>query len=337
MREAAVRTEASAGKVTKGSAAWTGGDGIDSYRRAERAFWDFYGLAPMERFLDMETPRVRIRVQEVGSGEPIVFIHGTAGASPVWAPLIRELADFRCILIDRPGWAMSSMLDYPRKKYADVVNAVLVGVLNGLGIDRTHAVGASIGDIWALRLAESQPARIEKIVLLGGGPLFSDIGVPGIVRAIASPMGALMVRLPSKPARVRSILRANGDGPSLDAGRLDEFIKWRVALERNTKSMRNERAMVRSIVNWRDASYRPGLMFADEDLGAIQQPVLMVYGTADPVGSVDTWRRFAGLLPGGQLRLVDGAGHLPWFHDPAGVANDVRRWLRGGAPNATSG
>ena len=53
----------------------------------------------------------------------------------------------------------------------------------------------------------------------------------------------------------------------------------------------------------------------------------MVYGTADPVGSVELWKRVADLLPRGELQLVDGAGHSPWLDDPDTVADHVARFL----------
>jgi pimeloyl-ACP methyl ester carboxylesterase len=76
-------------------------------------------------------------------------------------------------------------------------------------------------------------------------------------------------------------------------------------------------------------SYRPGLTFEDAELAAIRQPTLHVYGTADPVGSTDIWRRVADLLPRGELRLVEGAGHMPWFDDPGHVAAQVSSFLAG--------
>jgi pimeloyl-ACP methyl ester carboxylesterase len=155
----------------------------------------------------------------------------------------------------------------------------------------------------------------------------ADSGTPRIIRLIASPIGAIMVRLPPKPGTVRAFLRQAGHGASLDAGRIpDEYIRWRIAFDRETGSMRNERDMVRAIVSWRNG-LRPELTFDDTELAAIQQPTLLVYGTADPVGTVEIWRRVVGLLPGGDLRLVDGAGHMPWLDDPSGVASYVSRFL----------
>jgi pimeloyl-ACP methyl ester carboxylesterase len=154
----------------------------------------------------------------------------------------------------------------------------------------------------------------------------SEVGVPSIIRLLASPAGAVMIRLPDKPARVHSILRQSGHGPSLDDGRIPvEFIEWRLAVGRDTESMRHERAMVRAIV--RGNSYRPGLTFEDAELASIRNATLHVFGTADPVGSVDVWERVAGVLPHGELRLVEGAGHMPWFDDSTRVAEEVRDFL----------
>jgi pimeloyl-ACP methyl ester carboxylesterase len=117
-------------------------------------------------------------------------------------------------------------------------------------------------------------------------------------------------------------------GVSLDAGRIpDEFVQWRGALTRDTDSMWNERGMVRAIVSWR--GWRPGLTFEDTELAGIQQPTLYVYGTADPVGTVDLVKRAVNLLPRAELYLVDDGGHLPWFDNPSLVGSHVSHFLAG--------
>ncbi|HET9007697.1 MAG TPA: hypothetical protein VFQ04_13350, partial [Actinomycetes bacterium] len=80
----------------------------ERYRRAERAFWRSYGLAPAERFVEVGSPPVRLRVQELGSGPPVLFVHGTGGPGAYFAPLLRELQGLRCLVLDRPGWGLSA-------------------------------------------------------------------------------------------------------------------------------------------------------------------------------------------------------------------------------------
>ena len=58
------------------------GDRAERYRRAERAFWGHHGLAPVERFVQVSAPAARLRVQEAGSGPPVLFVHGTGGPAP---------------------------------------------------------------------------------------------------------------------------------------------------------------------------------------------------------------------------------------------------------------
>jgi 2-hydroxy-6-oxonona-2,4-dienedioate hydrolase len=212
--------------------------------------------------------------------------------------------------------------EFSGRDYGELVAQVLRGALDALELEWAHVVGGSIGNVWALRLATQHPSRVRRVVLLGAGPIVSEARVPRIIRLIASPAGALMVRMPGSRPRLRSILRQSGHGPSLDDGRIpDEFVDWRVSVETETDSMRHERDMVCAIV--RGKSYRPGLTFDDAELAAIRQPTLHVHGTSDvTVGSAESWQRVADALPHGELRLVEGAGHMPWFDDPTRVAEE---------------
>jgi pimeloyl-ACP methyl ester carboxylesterase len=91
---------------------------------------------------------------------------------------------------------------------------------------------------------------------------------------------------------VQKILRGLGHDASVDDGRMDAYVAWRVAFERETDSMQHERDMVRAV--FRGRSVRPGLTFDDRELEAIEQPTLAVLGTEDPYGTVDTWERVVG-------------------------------------------
>jgi pimeloyl-ACP methyl ester carboxylesterase len=298
----------------------------ERYRRAETALWEHHGLRPTTRIIQLDQPRVRLRIQEVGSGTPVLLVHGTVGAGS-WPSLIEAMGTgYHFIVLDRPGWAGSETLDFSAHRYRKVAADILRGVLDALAIERAVVIGGSIGDVWALSLAQLHPARVEKVILLGAGPMVAEARRPSFIRLLASPIGALIVRLPVNADRGRSILRDSGHGPSLDAGRIpDAFIDWRVSVSNDTAAMRHERDMVRSIV--RGDGWTPGFLFDDADLGAIETPTLMVYGTADAVGGVETWRRVVGAMPRARLEVIDGAGHMPWFDEPQRVAGLVEGFL----------
>ena len=296
----------------------------ERYREAERRLWQAYDLEPSERSVDLGEPALRLRVIEVGSGRPVLFIPGTGGTGPYWAPLIRELSGVRCLLLDRPGWGLSSPIDYSSGDFGSLVATTLVKLLDALELDSVDMVGASIGGLWALHLAHRHPSRVGRVIVLGGMP-HSEIGVPRFIKLLSSPVGAIMVRVPMSRKMLESQLRAVGHGPGVAAGRMNDFISWRLAFSRDTPSMRHERAMARAL-RLGDA-WRPGFTMEPADLADVSQPVRMIFGSADPTGTADLWRRFADQLPNGELVLVPDAGHQAWWDEPAEVGAQVQDFL----------
>jgi pimeloyl-ACP methyl ester carboxylesterase len=302
--------------------------GIDRYRQAEEALWRHYGLEPRERFVELANPRCRLRVVEVGSGNPIVFLPGTMVTGPAWGALVRELAGYRCLLVDRPGEGLSEPIAFPAGRYAETVSAVARGLFDALELERAVVVGQSIGTVWALRAALAMPSRVDRVVLIAGGLVVDELEAPGFIKLLASPVGAIIVRLPFSPDRARGIMRDSGHARSLDAARIpDELVDWLVAFQRDTSSMRAERVMVRTLVG--RGGWRPGLTLSESDFQSVTPALSWIVGSDDPTGSVELWTRTAARMPNAEVQVIDGAGHLPWLDDPSRVAEVIRQFLAG--------
>ena len=95
------------------------------------------------------------------------------------------------------------------------------------------------------------------------------------------------------------------------------FVDWRLAMTRESDWRRHERDMVGCVLD--RGGFLPGIVLADTEVAG-SQPTLMVYGTADPGGSVDIWRRFVGRMPRAELELIDGGGTWCGTTTPAGSA-----------------
>lgn len=238
----------------------------ERYRHAERRFWGHYGLAPVERFVEVGSPPVRLRVQELGSGEPVLFVNGTGSPGAYFAPLLRGLHRFRCLVLDRPGWGLSAPVDYSAASYRTLTAELL------------------------------------------RAPLTSETGVPRFIRLLRSPLGRIITRVPENRRMLGKQLAALGHTAGSGPGQIPEaFVDWHLAMSRETDWARHEREMVRRVVGRR--GYVADLVLTDDEIASIEQPTLLVYGTADPIGSLDvcdgspaasrgaSWRSWTEVVP----------------------------------------
>lgn len=299
------------------------------FRKAERAVWDRFGISAAEEYVDVGDG-VRLRVHTVGDGDPILFVHGSGGSGVYWAPLVAELAaNYRCVLVDRPGWTRSSPVDYSEPDFATVAVRLLDGLRTALDLDLVHLVGGSIGEMFALRYAIRRPAGVQSLVLLGSGPNVEEVTPPTPIRLLRSPFGRIMARLPQRAPMIRQQLKGLGHSASLEEGRqLDGLVRMYEATSRYTDAMHHERSLVRAVLNaggWED-----GFPLDQDDLAKIPAPTLMVLGSQDPIGSTELWQRFVDALPDARLEIIPDGGHLPWWDDPVGVADMVRAHLGAG-------
>ena len=113
-----------------------------------------------------------LRVEEVGVGA------GTVVFSPaLWtnrelfdAPFAALSADYRCIRYDHRGQGDSGLGAHQPSRHLLGTEGLYddaVALLDQLGIDTCHWVGASIGGFVGIRLATRHPDRVRSLVLIG--------------------------------------------------------------------------------------------------------------------------------------------------------------------------
>src|SRR5215472_13010447 len=108
---------------------------------------------------------VTLHAEEAGQGEPLVFIHEFAGDHRSWEPQVRFFsASYRCVTYAARGYPPSQVPADPRAYSQARAVADAIAVLDGLGIDRAHAVGLSMGGFTALHLAMYHADRLSSAV-----------------------------------------------------------------------------------------------------------------------------------------------------------------------------
>lgn len=308
--------------------------GVDeaAYRRAERRLWDSLGVVPSEHRVRLDRLGCDVRIQEVGAGVPVLFVHGGTTAGSSWAGLAAALAGWRCLLVDRPGTGLSEPLArVPRDAGAMQAfgDALLPALLDALRLERVAVVATSLGGYLAFRGALAAPERIGRLVELGWTPAAGSDGVPAFMRLGSVPLlGRLMGAVPASDASVRRMFRQIGLRGALDAGRVaPEAIASYAALLNHTPTMRNELALGRAVVSPL-RGLNPRLALTSGEQATLTMPVLVAWGDGDPFGSLEVARQFANGFPDGRLVEIPGAGHAPWMDDPEGTAAIVDAFLR---------
>ncbi len=232
-------------------------------------------------------------------GEPIVLLEGMGGDIPGWRRNIPRLArELRVVAYDLRGNGRSEGPDGPTRMATYVEDTV--ALLDHLGIDRAHVYGQSFGGMVAQELALAHPARVRTLILAAthcGGPRAAR----GDARAPkAEPWRSLYA--PSFPDR----------HPEHVAEDL------RVAATQR-RDPRGERRQWEAMQGFDAFDRLPGIV----------APTLVLHGTEDQVIPVENARILAARIPGAELVLLVGAGHL--YHSEraeeadAAVLDFVRR------------
>lgn len=303
----------------------------EAYREAERALWQHHGVEEVdERFLELGEGLPRVRVQLVGEGPPVLFVHGGPNAGSTWASVVAQLGERRCILLDRPGCGLSEPLDYDRAPLEELACAVLEGVLDALELQTVHLVGSSFGGSWVLWFAKNHPERVRSVVQMSCPAFLTDMdmGAAMFLRLLGTPLlGAAIARLPSNAFSVNQTFKAMGHGASLSTGRIPRaFLDWSAALLNHTEVMLNDRQAVQKGMSfW---AVRPEAVIRDEDVATIPHDTHWFWGADDPFGTVQTAERMVSLMKGGSMEVVEQAGHLPWLDAPERAARAVLEHCR---------
>jgi pimeloyl-ACP methyl ester carboxylesterase len=113
---------------------------------------------------------VNLYYEESGAGTPIVFLHEFAGDYRSWEPQMRFFARrYRCVTLSYRGYAPSDVPKDPDAYSQDIIVDDVLGLMDGLGIDRAHICGLSIGANTAVFLGLRAPERCLSLTVAGGG------------------------------------------------------------------------------------------------------------------------------------------------------------------------
>jgi pimeloyl-ACP methyl ester carboxylesterase len=224
------------------------------------------------------------------SSPPVVLLEGMGGDVAGWRRNIPRLArETFVVAFDHRGNGRSDAPDEP-VTMATFVDDTLA-VMDEAGVERGYLYGMSFGGGVAQELALSHPERVL-----------------GLILAATTPGGPDAARERTPVPKDRPYLALYSE--SFAAENPDHVREDLVMGSRRRQRPHARRRQWEAFQGF-DASGR---------LGSLDVPTLVLHGTDDRISPVANARLLASLIPGAELSLLEGAGHV--YHSEQPEASD---------------
>ena len=242
----------------------------------------------------------------------MLLIQGLGYASWGWRFQLPELAKRRrAIAFDNRGTgrSMKPPAPYSIELLADDAGALL----DALGILQAHVVGMSMGGYIAQTLALRRPELVRSLVLAGtsaGGSTHEDVP-----RSTLDVWLAHAGKPPEEYARATMWLSYSDEWWQQHPELIEELLAARLAHPTPPEC-------------WR-AQYDACARFAEQGIPAeqIRVPTLVLHGDADRVVPVSNSHTIASRIPGAELVLFPGRGHVIPIEDPVRFNSELVAFL----------
>ena len=256
-----------------------------------------------------------------GEGSALLLIHGIAVSSEHWHDVLEPLAGRHAVIApDLPGHGMSGggPGDYSLGNLASGLRDLLLS----LGHERATLVGHSLGGGIAMQFAYQFPEMVERLVLVSSGGLGPEVSP--VLRAAALPGADLFIAATASMGEkagnaIGRGMAAVGMRPGPDVAEVARGYAALAEPQRRKAFLATLRAVVGTKGQQVSASDR--LYLAEE------VPVLIVWGARDPIIPARHGEEAHRMLPGSQLEIFEGAGHMPQVEQPLRFVTVLERFL----------
>jgi pimeloyl-ACP methyl ester carboxylesterase len=269
---------------------------------------------PAARFIEIAGRLVH--VEQAGEGEPVVLLHGFGASTYCWRNVLPALArSYRVLAPDLHGFGATErprdLASYTRRGQA----ALVLALLDRLGIERAHFVGHSYGGALSLWLADRHPERLRSLVLVdSAAPTYPNDRRSRIARL--KPLAWLFLHgVALTPWSVRK---------ALEAAIADRSKVTRELVRGYLEPLRVEgvEAAFHGLTAPLPAPDGP-----EVDLSRIGVPTIAVWGSEDRLVAVADGKREVLRMPRGAFVELSGVGHMPMEECPEELVRIVLSFL----------
>jgi pimeloyl-ACP methyl ester carboxylesterase len=261
-------------------------------------------------------------------GPLALLLHGFPDCWYGWSRQIPALVGmgYRVVALDQRGYNLS---EKPRDVSAyglDRLTADIVAVLHDLGRQKAVVVGHDWGGIVAWRLAMDYPQAVDRLIILNAPhprAIAREMKKGGLQRLRSSYI--LFFQLPWLPEALLTMSpRATARFMFEDVGTQSSFLTDE-DVEILAAAMAQPGAMTGALNWYRAAAHFPPARRTSD----IQQPTLVLWGTADPALGIELTEGLGSWVPALRLRYFPGVGHWVHLEAAAAVSEEIAAFLAG--------
>ncbi len=263
----------------------------------------------------------RIAYLDVGTGPPVILIHGFGGSMWQWEHQQQALSQhFRVLTLDLPGAGLS---DKPEIDYRpDQMLDFFVGFMDGVKISQATLVGNSMGAGLAIGMALAHPSRVDKLVLIDGLPqhVMEKLTSPSVRRALETSAPSWLVSFGNwlfGGLMIESVLREIVHDPALLTP---------AVIERSNRN-RQRPGLIKPIMAVRENLPLWESGFATR-IDEITHPTLVIWGEEDRVFPIAVGEDLHQTIKGSRFTKIPKAGHIPQWEQPDLVNQELITFIQ---------
>lgn len=257
-----------------------------------------------------------IRYRDVGSGEPLLFVHGLLVDGRLWDGVAEALSDrFRCIVPDWPMGSHRLAMNPDADLAPPAVAELIVEFIDGLGLERVTLVGNDSGGAVSQIATASHPDRVERLILTNCDTLEHFPPAPFNVMPLIARVPGGMTAL-AAPFRIGAVARFT----------YGLFVKHPIAPDLVASWLEpafTDKAIRRDGGKFTAGANKRHTLAAAEKLRSFERPVRFVWAPEDRFFKLAHAERLAGMVPDSKIVEVADARTFVPLDQPTRVAEAV--------------